>query len=130
MADLFLKKATIETLLMDIDALHVEKPITQKSHIFQSISSARNAAQRWTVIQMRIVDKVQFTLGIFDIVVGIGLTVAVIIMHRYTKIFFTVFPVGMGIMALFRGIETRKQRQEKEERIKAQARLLGVKFDD
>lgn len=79
---------------------------------------------------MRIVDKVQFTLGIFDIIVGAWLTIAAIILHRYTKIVFTLFPVGMGIMALIRGIETRKQRQEKEERIKAQARLIGVKFDD
>lgn len=79
---------------------------------------------------MRIVDKVQFTLGVFDIVVGIGITIAAIILHRYTKIVFTMFPVGIGIMALCRGIETRKQRQEKEERLKAQARLLGVKFND
>ena len=79
---------------------------------------------------MRIVDKVQFVLGIFDIVVGIGLTVAAIVLQRYSKIVFTLFPVGMGVMALMRGIETRKQRQEKEERVKAQARLLGIKFDD
>ena len=79
---------------------------------------------------MQIVDKVQFTLGIFDIVVGIGLTIAAIVLHRYTKIVFTMFPVGMGIMALCRSIETRKQRQGKEERIKAQSKLLGVKFDD
>lgn len=56
--------------------------------------------------------------------------VAAIVLHRYTKIVFTMFPVGMGIMALFRGIETRKQRQEKEERIKAQARVLGWEDDD
>lgn len=67
-------------------------------------------------MQMKIIDKVQFTLGIFDIIVGIGLTIAVIVMHRYAKIVFTLFPVGMGIMALFRGIETKKKRQEKEER--------------
>lgn len=81
-------------------------------------------------MQMKIVDKVQFTLGIFYIVVGIGLTIAAIVLHRYGKIVFTLFPVGMGIMALCRGIETKKKRQEKEERIKEQARLLGVKFDD
>lgn len=79
---------------------------------------------------MRIVDKAQFTLGIFDIVVGIGVTIATIILHRYTKIVFTLFPVGMGIMALCRSIETRKQRQEKEECVKAHARLLGLKEDD
>lgn len=79
---------------------------------------------------MRIVDKVQFTLGIFDIVVGVGAIIAAIILHRYTKIVFSLFSVSMGIMALFRGIETRKQRQEKEERIKAQARLLGWKDGD
>jgi hypothetical protein len=67
---------------------------------------------------MRIVDKVQFTLGIFDIIVGVGLTIAVIILHRYTKIVFTMFPVGMGIMTLCRSIETKKQRQEKEEQIR------------
>lgn len=59
---------------------------------------------------MKVVDKVQFALGIFDIVVGIGLTVAAIVLHRYAKIVFTLFPVGMGIMALCRGIEIRKQR--------------------
>lgn len=79
---------------------------------------------------MRIVDKVQFTLGIFDILVGVGITIAAIIQHRYTKIVSTMFPVGIGIMILCQSIETRKQRQEKEERIKEQARLLGVKFDD
>ena len=79
---------------------------------------------------MRIVDKVKFTLGIIDIIVGVGLIIAVILLHRYTKIVFTMFPVGMGIMALCRSIETRKQQQKKEERIKEQARLLGVKFDD
>lgn len=66
---------------------------------------------------MRIVDKVQFTLGIFDIVVGIGLTIAVIVLHRYEKIVFTLFPIGMGIIALCRGIETRKKRMEKEEQL-------------
>lgn len=76
---------------------------------------------------MRIVDKVQFTLGVFDIVVGISITIAAIILHRYTKIVFTMFPVGMGIMALCRSIETRKQRHEKEERIKTQARMFGWK---
>lgn len=81
-------------------------------------------------MQMRIVDKVQFWLGIFDIIVGVGITIAAIIQHRYTKIVSTMFPVGMGIMVLCQSIETRKQRQEKEERIKEQARLLGVKFDD
>lgn len=79
---------------------------------------------------MRIVDKVHFTLGIFDIIVGIGLTIASIVLHRYTRIVFTLFPVGMGIMALFRGIETKKQRMEKEERVKSQARLLGMYFDN
>lgn len=79
---------------------------------------------------MRIVDKAQFTLGIFDIAVGIGITIAVIVLHRYEKIVFTLFPVGMGIMALFRGIETRKQRMIKEERVKTQARLLGMYFDN
>lgn len=57
---------------------------------------------------MKIVDKVQFWLGLFDIVVGIGLTITAIVMHRYTKIVFTLFPVGVGIMALFRAIDTRK----------------------
>lgn len=79
---------------------------------------------------MRIVDKVQFWLGIFDILVGVGITIAAIIQHRYTKIVSTMFPVGIGIMILCRSIETRKQQQKKEERIKEQARLLGVKFDD
>lgn len=79
---------------------------------------------------MKVVDKAQFTLGIFDIAVGIGLTIAVIALHRYEKIVFTLFHIGMGIMTLFRGIETRKQRIAKEEHVKAQARLLGMYFDN
>lgn len=79
---------------------------------------------------MKVVDKAQFTLGIFDIAVGIGLTIAVIFIHRYENIVFTLPPVVMGIVSLCQSIETKKKRQEKEERIKAQARLLGVKSDD
>ena len=75
---------------------------------------------------MKVVDEVKFTLGIFDIVVGIGLTIAVIALHRYEKIVFTLFPIGLGAGALFRGIETRKQRQEKEEGIKTPAKVLEL----
>ena len=79
---------------------------------------------------MRIVDKVRFTLGIFDIVVGVGLTIASIVLHRYVKIVFTLFPVGMGIMALCRSIETRKQRQEKEEQIRQITAMNEKQFLD
>ena len=79
---------------------------------------------------MRIVDKVQFTLGIFDIVVGVGLVIATTVLHRYSKTVFAAFPVVLGISALCRSIETKKQRLEKENRIKEQARLLGIKVDD
>jgi hypothetical protein len=79
---------------------------------------------------MRIVDKIQFALGIFGIIVGVGRTIASIILQRYANIVTVMFPVGFSIMSLCGSIETRKQRQEKEERIKAQARLFGVKFDD
>ena len=79
---------------------------------------------------MWIVNKAQFTLGIFGIIVGVGRTIASIILQRYANIVTAMFPVGFGIMSLCGSIETRKQRQEKEERIKAQARLFGVKFDD
>lgn len=54
---------------------------------------------------MKIVDKVQFWLGVFDVVTGIVLTITAIVMGRYTKIMFTMFPVGVGIMSIFRGIE-------------------------
>lgn len=79
---------------------------------------------------MRIVDKVQFILGVFDIVVGVGMVIATICLHRYSKLAFAVFPVVIGISALCRSIETKKQRMEKENRIKEQARLLGIKVDD
>lgn len=79
---------------------------------------------------MRIVDKAQFTIGIFGIIVGVGRTIASIILQRHANIVNAMFPVGFGIMSLCGSIETRKQRKEKEERINAQARLFGVKFDD
>lgn len=56
---------------------------------------------------MKIVDKVQFWLGLLDIVVGIGTSIIVIVTHRYSKLVLTMFPVGVGIMALFRAIETK-----------------------
>lgn len=71
---------------------------------------------------MRIVDKAQFTLGVIDIVVGVGLVIATIVLHRYSKSVCAAFPVVIGISALFRSIETKKQRMEKEERIKEQAK--------
>lgn len=79
---------------------------------------------------MRIVDKVQFTLGVFNIIVGVGITIAAIIQHRYTKIVSSLFSLGVGIMLLCQSVETRKQRQEKEERLKALARVLGLDGDD
>ena len=78
---------------------------------------------------MRIVDKAQFTLGIFGIIVGVGRTIASIISQRYANIVNAMFPVCFGIMSLCGSIETRKYRQEKEERIKAHARALGLKDD-
>ena len=56
---------------------------------------------------MKITDKTQFALGVFDVVVGIALTITAIAMHRYTKIVFTLFPVGVGIMTIFRGIDAK-----------------------
>ena len=94
------------------------------------MSIARIVAERWVVMQMRIVYKAQFTVDIFGIIVGVGRTIASIILQRYADIVTAMFPVGFGIMSLCGSIETRKQQQKKEERIKEQARLLGVKFDD
>ena len=78
---------------------------------------------------MRIVDKVQFTLGIFDIAVGVGLVVACILLNRTSKIACAFLPVVLGTSAMMRGIETTGQRKRKEELLKAHARALGWKED-
>lgn len=70
---------------------------------------------------MRIVDKVQFTFGVFCIIAGVGLIVACILLHRTNKIACGGLPFVTGISALMRGIETTGQRKRKEELVKAQA---------
>ena len=68
--------------------------------------------------KMRVKDKVQFVLGITDIIMSIALSVITIIQHKEDKLIVAVFVLFCGIMALSNGIETKKQCRKKEEEYK------------
>lgn len=74
---------------------------------------------------MKIIDKVQFTLGIFDIIAGIVLIVLCVYKHRMDRIVYCIFPIPCGIASLMNGIETKKQRLRKIAELKEKARLYG-----
>lgn len=64
---------------------------------------------------MRIKDKVQFVLGIIDILLGITGIVLGFALHKEYKIFAGVAVLICGIIALKNGIETKRQRRKRAE---------------
>lgn len=67
---------------------------------------------------MKIKDSVRFTLGIIDLVCGIGLIVVCVAMQREQGLIYTIFPILCGIFSLLDSIETKKQRQKRKEELK------------
>lgn len=67
---------------------------------------------------MKIKDSVKFTVGIIDLVCGIGLIVACVAMQREQRLVYTIFPILCGIYSLIDSIETKKQRQKRKEELK------------
>lgn len=76
---------------------------------------------------MKIKNSAKFTLGIIDLVCGIGLTVACVAMQREQRLVYTIFPILCGIFSLLDSIESKKQRQKREKELK---KFFGGDNDD
>lgn len=73
---------------------------------------------------MRVKDKVQFVLGITNIILSIILSVVAILQHKEDKFIVVIFALFCGIMTLCNSIETKKQRRKKRRGIQTDDSIL------
>ena len=71
---------------------------------------------------MKVKNKAKFILGIVDIVVGVGLVITCICLHRTSRIVFAFFPVLCGIGCLLDSIQTEKERESRRKELEAMFR--------
>lgn len=76
------------------------------------------------MIIVKIKGKVQFTVGIADVLLSIAVSVLAVIQHQEYKLIGAVFVLLCGIIALTNGIETKKQQKKKEEKYKQMMAFL------
>lgn len=62
---------------------------------------------------MKIKNSAKFTLGIIDLVCGIGLTVACVAMQREQRLVYTIFPILCGIFSLLDSIESNGKNEKR-----------------
>jgi hypothetical protein len=74
---------------------------------------------------MRIKDKGQFALGIFNILISITGLIILIVQHRIKEFSLLGICFACGITGILNGIETQAQRQKREEKLKAMAKMYG-----
>ena len=67
---------------------------------------------------MKVKNSVKFILGIIDLIGGTGIIIACIYMHREQRLVYAIFPILCGVFSLIDGLETKKQRQKREEELK------------
>lgn len=78
---------------------------------------------------MRIKDKTQFTLGIFNILLAIIGTIIFIIQRKIEKIPILIICFACGIIGIINGIETEAQRQKRKSELQAMAKMFGWNKD-
>ena len=74
---------------------------------------------------MRIKDKGQFALGVFNILIGIIGLIILIIQHRTSGLPLLGICFACGINGILSGIETKAQRQKRKEELQAMAKMYG-----
>lgn len=79
---------------------------------------------------MRIKDKTQFTLGIFNILLAITGTIIFIAQRKTEKIPILIICFACGIIGIINGIETKAQRQKRKAELQALAKMYGWNKDD
>lgn len=74
---------------------------------------------------MKIKDKGQFALGVFNILLSIVGGVILVVQHRAERLGILGICFACGIIGILNGIETKAQRQKREEELQAMAKLYG-----
>jgi len=74
---------------------------------------------------MRIKDKARFAIGVVDIILSVTGAIICITQHRTSGLSIVGLTFGCGIANIIYGIETKAQRQKREEKLKAMAKMLG-----
>lgn len=68
-------------------------------------------------VNVRIIDKPKFILGIFELLAGICLIFTCIYLRRTSRLVFAFFPIFCGIGMILSNIETRAERQKRKEEL-------------
>lgn len=79
---------------------------------------------------MRIKDKGQFALGVFNILISIIGLIILIFQHRTRELLLLVICFACGITGILNGIETKAQRQKRKAELKEKAKLYGWYEED
>ena len=74
---------------------------------------------------MRIKDKAQFALGVFNILLAITGIIIIIVQHRTGKLPLLGICFACGIISILNGIETKAQRQKRKSELQAMAKMYG-----
>lgn len=74
---------------------------------------------------MRIKDKAQFALGVFNILLAITGIIIIIVQHGTKKLPLLGICFACSIIGILNGIETKAQRQKREAELRAKAKMLG-----
>lgn len=74
---------------------------------------------------MRIKHKMQFALGIINILLAITGIIIIIFQHRSGKLPLFGICFTCGIISILNGIETKAQRQKREAELRAMAKMYG-----
>lgn len=74
---------------------------------------------------MRIKDKGQFALGVFNILISITGLIILIFQHRTERIAILGICFACGAVSILNGVETKRQRQKREEELRAMAKMYG-----
>lgn len=75
---------------------------------------------------MRIKDKAQFALGVFNILLAITGIIIIIVQHRIRKLPLLGICFACGIISILNGIETKAQRQKRKAELQAMAKMYGL----
>ena len=74
---------------------------------------------------MKIKDKGRFILGVFNILISITGLIILIVQHRTERIAILGICFVCGVISILDSVETKRQRQKREEELRAMAKMYG-----
>lgn len=79
---------------------------------------------------MRIKDKCQFAIGVFNMTMSIAFAIILVLHNRAERIPMLTLSFACGTIGILNGIETKAQRQKRKEELQAMAKMYGWYKDD